>query len=408
VLRNCVKRHRLANPGTKLKKTKIFARLSLAAATILAVVIATTTTEDQAEMPTQEVSAATSGIRSVFYSGLGCAGLAQAGAASRRLREQASPCIPALSGGTGTYNGRWTSSTSCDPSHATYPATIAGAKVTQLVGFSLGRLGPLYLLRSSASLASAVDSIVMLDPGSSEITGNHCDTGFDSAKNIQKWLDENPGRKLTIIAGPDTQVADFNGIKKVYLSELSKKTNGQVLVCSTNLDHATVMDRYGPILINHPSPTECPTDSHRADISASTSSSTQAPTATSRSTTPAPRATTASPTTPPLATSPPTTQKPHTDNSTYPETVGGPTATWSNFTNAGGLQGATIPTSQTVGISCVITGFAVQNGNTNWYRIHDSPWSDQYYASADAFYNNGATSGSLRGTPFADPAVPRC
>ena len=36
------------------------------------------------------------------------------------------------------------------------------------------------------------------------------------------------------------------------------------------------------------------------------------------------------------------------------------------------------------------------------------PWNDSYYASADAFYNNGQTSGSLNGTPFVDPSVPVC
>ena len=30
------------------------------------------------------------------------------------------------------------------------------------------------------------------------------------------------------------------------------------------------------------------------------------------------------------------------------------------------------------------------------------------YASADAFYNNGHTSGSLTGTPFVDNNVPNC
>jgi hypothetical protein len=29
-------------------------------------------------------------------------------------------------------------------------------------------------------------------------------------------------------------------------------------------------------------------------------------------------------------------------------------------------------------------------------------------AMDNAFYNNGATSGSLHGTPFVDPAVPNC
>jgi hypothetical protein len=55
-----------------------------------------------------------------------------------------------------------------------------------------------------------------------------------------------------------------------------------------------------------------------------------------------------------------------------------------------------------------VTGFRVANGNTWWYRIAQSPWNDNYYVSADAFYNNGQTSGSLAGTPWVDPAVPNC
>ena len=36
------------------------------------------------------------------------------------------------------------------------------------------------------------------------------------------------------------------------------------------------------------------------------------------------------------------------------------------------------------------------------------PWSNQYYAPADDFYNNGQTSGTIKGTPFVDTAVPIC
>jgi hypothetical protein len=61
-----------------------------------------------------------------------------------------------------------------------------------------------------------------------------------------------------------------------------------------------------------------------------------------------------------------------------------------------------------VQITCRTEGFRVADGNTWWYRIASSPWNDAYYVSADAFYNNGATSGSLNGTPFVDPAVPGC
>jgi hypothetical protein len=90
------------------------------------------------------------------------------------------------------------------------------------------------------------------------------------------------------------------------------------------------------------------------------------------------------------------------------ETTGSVTHTWTNYTNAGGTQGPSIPSNTTVDITCRLTGFAVADGNTWWYQIGSSPWSNNYYASADAFYNNGATSGSLLGTPFFDPAVPVC
>jgi hypothetical protein len=108
-----------------------------------------------------------------------------------------------------------------------------------------------------------------------------------------------------------------------------------------------------------------------------------------------------SPGTPPCASSPPPPPS-------YLETTGGVTHTWTNYTNAGGYEGPAIPSNTTVQIACKLTGFRVADGNTWWYRIASAPWSGAYYASADAFYNNGQTSGSLKGTPFVDSAVPGC
>src|SRR6185369_1828810 len=71
-------------------------------------------------------------------------------------------------------------------------------------------------------------------------------------------------------------------------------------------------------------------------------------------------------------------------------------------------QGPTIPAFATVQVSCRVQGFAVADKNTWWYLVASSPWNNVYYVSADAFYNNGRTSGSLLGTPFFDPAVPIC
>lgn len=93
---------------------------------------------------------------------------------------------------------------------------------------------------------------------------------------------------------------------------------------------------------------------------------------------------------------------------TYAETAGGVAHTWSNYGDAGGTQGPSIASNQTLQIACWVSGFRVADGNTYWYEIASSPWNDAYYVSADAFYNNGATSGTLSGTPFVDPAVPNC
>ena len=81
--------------------------------------------------------------------------------------------------------------------------------------------------------------------------------------------------------------------------------------------------------------------------------------------------------------------------------------TWTNPYNAGGYEGPTVANGQTIQVSCRLQGSRVQDGNTWWYKIASSPWSDQYSVSADAFYNNGQTSGNLNGV-YVDPNVATC
>lgn len=95
-------------------------------------------------------------------------------------------------------------------------------------------------------------------------------------------------------------------------------------------------------------------------------------------------------------------------STTYSETAGGAANTWTDYLNAGGAQGPTIPAYTTVQVTCAVSGFRVADGNTWWYQIASSPWDNAYFVSADAFYNDGASSGSLAGTPYVDPAVPLC
>ena len=96
------------------------------------------------------------------------------------------------------------------------------------------------------------------------------------------------------------------------------------------------------------------------------------------------------------------------EEETVTEVAGGPANSWSDYRIAGGNLGPGIPANVPIQVSCAVAGFRVADGNTWWYRLASSPWSDAFYATADAFYNNGQTSGSLIGTPFVDPAVRAC
>lgn len=82
--------------------------------------------------------------------------------------------------------------------------------------------------------------------------------------------------------------------------------------------------------------------------------------------------------------------------------------TWTDYAHAGGTPGPLIGPSELVMVACRVTGFMVADGNPWWYRISSAPWYSQYYASADAFYNNGQYQGSLKGTPWVDASLPIC
>jgi hypothetical protein len=90
------------------------------------------------------------------------------------------------------------------------------------------------------------------------------------------------------------------------------------------------------------------------------------------------------------------------------EVSGGVAHTWSNPHLAGGRQGPELKGGESVLIACRLRGFKVQDGNVWWYLIDSPPWSRRFFVTADTFYNNGHTSGTLRGSAFVDPRVALC
>jgi hypothetical protein len=171
-----------------------------------------------------------------------------------------------------------------------------------------------------------------------------------------------------------------------------------------------------PVPAPSPAPTPAPSPAPAPVIGTPPSPSQTAVPTTSSTTTPP--TTKPSPTSPPGSSTPLSPTAPSTNESpapagvaaptTYGETTGGDAHTWSNPANAGGSEGPTIPGQTMVQIACKTAGFAVADGNTWWYQIAQNPWNGTFYVSADAFYNNGESSGSLQGTPFVDTSVPNC
>jgi transcriptional regulator with XRE-family HTH domain len=92
---------------------------------------------------------------------------------------------------------------------------------------------------------------------------------------------------------------------------------------------------------------------------------------------------------------------------TWSETTGTPAHTWANATQLTGA-GTPLGPRQSVQVSCRVRGYVVPDGDPWWYRLDSAPWKGHYYATSDAFYNNGAISGPVDTGVVVDEQVPLC
>jgi hypothetical protein len=93
--------------------------------------------------------------------------------------------------------------------------------------------------------------------------------------------------------------------------------------------------------------------------------------------------------------------------STWTETTGTPAHTWADPVQLTGA-GTPLGPRQSVQVLCRVRGYVVQDGDPWWYRLASAPWNGRWYATSDAFYNNGATSGSVDTGVVVDEQVPIC
>ncbi len=205
----------------------------------------------------------TPGGASVYYSGLGDAGWAQA---------QPYASVSLTDNGTHNTND-WTTGPRCSTAGATsFPTSIGGRTVTTAAGWSLGRLGPIYLLKQSATYASNIHYILMFDPASYTTMSSSCDATIGASAALASWLSSNPGNRLVIMAGYET--ADYRhpvngyahaGIQNYYFPSIrGRAIANQVLVCNVETNgvpwsHQDTYTNYA-WMISQPPPSTCPSN----------------------------------------------------------------------------------------------------------------------------------------------------
>jgi hypothetical protein len=122
----------------------------------------------------------------------------------------------------------------------------AGQYYDRLGAWSLGRLGPVQVLRSmrayNANAMNSLNYIVLIDPGNySDLSA--CDDQLAAGATYAAWLRQNPNARLVVIAGTLTQQSASKGIQQIYFQPIRNVAVGtnlrsRVTVCNYgNLDH---------------------------------------------------------------------------------------------------------------------------------------------------------------------------
>lgn len=154
----------------------------------------------------------------------------------------------------------------CGPA---FPEVSLDGKITTLAGWSLGRLGPTYVLQHAPARAASVDFIVLYDPGSwydyfDQSEPASCDLNYDQSWLYRQWLERDPDNQLLILAGHQTRDEGsshglYGGIRLALFHEMGGTVAAeQVLVCRYDeLDHPGVLREFDGVAAEGPR-TSCP------------------------------------------------------------------------------------------------------------------------------------------------------
>lgn len=208
----------------------------------------------------------------------------------------------------------------CSPdAAATHPSD---RNLHVLVGYSIGRLGPIYFLRHR-SRWNEIDTIWLLDPGpKGEMLPPSCDGKLAPTRrpgqDLAEWLAGGTNRRVIVISAYSTNSDGRDGLEQYYLNDIRQMppdiANRAFLCVDGSTGHGQAPRVYMPLVHGT---TSCPAPA-RGNGSGPLSG-TLAPTTAPPATSP--------PATSPLATSPPATSPPATSPPATSPLATGPAAT---------------------------------------------------------------------------------
>lgn len=166
--------------------------------------------------------------------------------------------------------GSWAAGNCSSSAANNFPSWLApnNKYITTAGGWSLGRLGPVYMLEATQGNPTGgrwqeIDYILLFDPGNyDDLMNNQCDRMYNRQQLFTKWLKANPNAKLVILAGSRTAESGHRGIQELYFNYLRADggPRDRVLVCNYDtMGHEAV---YATFKNSLTTPATLPLDHH--------------------------------------------------------------------------------------------------------------------------------------------------
>lgn len=139
--------------------------------------------------------------------------------------------------------------------------------VSTLVGWSKGRLAPIYFLVANSGRWGQIHTIVLFDPGDTgDFTGTGtCDSNYHINSLLASWLQSNAENQLLVFTGVASEPNNFHGLWKFYFAGIwNQPFAHQAIVCDyKGMQHPDVLRNFAgyvgdlllePMTICPPSP----------------------------------------------------------------------------------------------------------------------------------------------------------